>query len=435
MKTRLIFLLPLLFFLISCGDSDSETAKLELSQSTFDDVSANGETLKIDVTCNSSWSVSSNKQWCVPNKKNGENDGELTLSITASLDSNPRSATVTIISNKVTKTIQITQEASSSTAEEHHYNLPIIFYFLYKDQNDPLQYVSSKRLSSILDIVNNLYKNTVNSVDMNLTFSLATVAPSGKQLAAPGIEYVEWPETYPIDCEKFMQDNSGKYVDYLWDPNLYINVMIYNFESDPHSNSTILGISHLPFSTKGSTFLEGLNEINYSYLELKNLKFPYCTSINSLFINSQSTETIHNTADVTVTIAHELGHYLGLHHAFAEDENGNLLNDCQDTDYCRDTYPYNKVAYDIWVNEQIDNGEKYLPILAKRINCETETEFTSTNIMDYAFTYANEFTPDQRTRIRHVLMYSPLIPGPKKGQSGTRTVIEGPLDLPIRTAK
>ena len=40
MKTRLIFLLPLLFFLISCGDSDSETAKLELSQSTFDDVSA-----------------------------------------------------------------------------------------------------------------------------------------------------------------------------------------------------------------------------------------------------------------------------------------------------------------------------------------------------------------------------------------------------------
>lgn len=51
MKTRLIFLLPLLFFLISCGDSDSETAKLELSQSTFDDVSANGETLKIDVTC------------------------------------------------------------------------------------------------------------------------------------------------------------------------------------------------------------------------------------------------------------------------------------------------------------------------------------------------------------------------------------------------
>ena len=55
--------------------------------------------------------------------------------------------------------------------------------------------------------------------------------------------------------------------------------------------------------------------------------------------------------------------------------------------------------------------------------------------MDYAFTYANEFTPDQRTRIRHVLMYSPLIPGHKKGQSGTRSVIEGPLDLPIRTAK
>mgnify|MGYP005898864305 CR=1 FL=1 len=435
MKTRLIFLLPLLFFLISCGDSDSETAKLELSQSTFDDVSANGETLKIDVTCNSSWSVSSNKQWCVPNKKNGENDGELTLSITASLDSNPRSATVTIISNKVTKTIQITQEASSSTAEEHHYNLPIIFHVLYKDQNDPLQYVSSKRLSSILDIVNNLYKNTVNSVDMNLTFSLATVAPSGKQLAAPGIEYVEWPETYPIDCEKFMQDNSGKYVDYLWDPNLYINVMIYNFESDPHSNSTILGISHLPFSTKGSTFLEGLNEINYSYLELKNLKFPYCTSINSLFINSQSTETIHNTADVTVTIAHELGHYLGLHHVFSETERG---NSCEDTDYCTDTPTYNKEAYDMnYAYIAANEPENFtFANLVNRENCLTGESFVSHNIMDYAISHSDQFTPEQRARIRHVLLYSPLIPGPKAVQEAdTRSAPDGLMKLPIRTAK
>ena len=31
--------------------------------------------------------------------------------------------------------------------------------------------------------------------------------------------------------------------------------------------------------------------------------------------------------------------------------------------------------------------------------------------------------------------YSPLIPGPKKGDINTRALNEGPLDLPIRTIK
>ena len=35
----------------------------------------------------------------------------------------------------------------------------------------------------------------------------------------------------------------------------------------------------------------------------------------------------------------------------------------------------------------------------------------------------------------NVLSYSPLIPGPKKGDIDTRALNEGPLDLPIRTIK
>ena len=37
-------------------------------------------------------------------------------------------------------------------------------------------------------------------------------------------------------------------------------------------------------------------------------------------------------------------------------------------------------------------------------------EFISYNIMDYAISYSNQFTQNQRERIRHVLSYSPLIP-------------------------
>lgn len=73
--------------------------------------------------------------------------------------------------------------------------------------------------------------------------------------------------------------------------------------------------------------------------------------------------------------------------------------------------------------------------LVKRKNCKTNQTFTSTNIMDYSVSYSDRFTNDQRSRIRHVLTYSPLIPGPKQGQTQTRSVVEGPIDLPIRTAR
>ena len=430
MKTRLIFLLPLLWIVIGCYDSDSAT--LNISESKFDIISASGESLTIDITCSSSWTVTSNKQWCIPNTQKGENDGKLILTINANLESSSRTATVTIISHKVSKTIQITQNGSTNTAEEYHYQLPVIFHVFYKDANDPLQKVSSSRLSAILDKVNSLYKNKKNSVDMNLTFTLATTDKNGATLPNPGVEYIQWPESYPIDCDDFMNDESGKYVKYLWDPNSYINIMVYNFYSDPNFNFVTLGIAHIPFSTTGNNYLEGLSETKNSHLTLANLKFPLCVSINSLYINEESTPTEYTTVDVTVTLAHELGHYLGLHHVFAETTNGT----CEDTDYCKDTKSYNKQEYDSYCDYIYENEEaKYtFENLVKRTGCDG-IEFISYNIMDYAISYSNQFTQNQRERIRHVLSYSPLIPGPKKGDINTRALNEGPLDLPIRTIK
>lgn len=430
MKTRLIFLLPLLWILIGCDDSDSAT--LNISESKFDNISTSGESLTIDITCSSSWTVTSNKQWCIPNTQKGENDGKLILTINANLESSSRTATVTIISHKVSKTIQITQNGSTNTAEEYHYQLPVIFHVFYKDANDPLQKVSSSRLSAILDKVNSLYKNKKNSVDMNLTFTLATTDKNGATLPNPGVEYIQWPESYPIDCDDFMNDESGKYVKYLWDPNSYINIMVYNFYSDPNFNFVTLGIAHIPFSTTGNNYLEGLSETKNSHLTLANLKFPLCVSINSLYINEESTPTEYTTVDVTVTLAHELGHYLGLHHVFAETTNGT----CEDTDYCKDTKSYNKQEYDSYCDYIYENEEaKYtFENLVKRTGCDG-IEFISYNIMDYAISYSNQFTQNQRERIRHVLSYSPLIPGPKKGDINTRALNEEPLDLPIRTIK
>lgn len=98
---------------------------------------------------------------------------------------------------------------------------------------------------------------------------------------------------------------------------------------------------------------------------------------------------------------------------------------------------YNKVEYDAdyAYTAKNDPANFTFDYLVKRENCKTNQTFTSTNIMDYSVSYSDRFTNDQRSRIRHVLTYSPLIPGPKQGQTQTRSVVEGPIDLPIRTAR
>ena len=56
--------------------------------------------------------------------------------------------------------------------------------------------------------------------------------------------------------------------------------------------------------------------------------------------------------------------------------------------------------------------------------------------MDYAIGYGFYLSPDQKHRMRQVLYYSPLIPGPKKNRSTSRAAKEESgdvLDLPIQT--
>lgn len=430
MKVKYLYLLILAFAFAGCKDSKTDNTGLELSESTFENVSSNGSTLTVNITSSSSWTAASSAVWCSLTPNEGAGSQSMSISVGANLNTSERTATIAVTSSGIKKIITVTQQG------EYHYKIPVIFHVLYKDKNAPLQYVSQSRLSEILSVVNKLYKDKTKSVDMNLTFTLATTDPSGKTLASPGVEYTQWPESYPIDCDKFMSDNSGKYVKYLWDPNQYINVMIYNFTQDPASNTTILGISHLPFTTTGSNALEGLNETQYSYLELKNLSFPYCTSINSTFIDHQSTSTEYDPSDVIVTLAHELGHYLGLHHTFSENDEG-IYDGCADSDYCNDTPTYNKVKYDTDYNyiAEYDPVNFTFTYLVKRENCKTGQKFTSNNIMDYSISNSDQFTNDQRNRIRHVLTYSPLIPGPKQGQTRTRSVADGVLDLPIRVIK
>jgi zinc-dependent metalloproteinase lipoprotein len=354
-------------------------------------------------------------------------------------------------SNKVEEDDETT---TSTINDSYTYNLPVIFHVLYQNAADTSQYIKYARLTELLNNVNDLYDGGVygTSENIGVNFVLAKYDENGEKLSQPGVEYVKYTGTYPINQSDFMTDNDRTYTKYIWDPNDYINIMIYPFATDNGKKSTTLGISHMPYAVKSDSALAGLETVTHSHLSKSNLAYAYCVSINSSYIYSQSTRyttdkgkstyTYTNT-DANVTLAHELGHYLGLHHTFTEkykDGSYVMADSCGNSDFCDDTETYNRYEYSDQLKTYIseEKGDKDFDTRKyfTRYDC-AEGQFYSKNLMDYDMSYSFKFTADQRDRIRTVLYYSPLLPGPRKGTGGkaaTRTGVEGILDLPISIA-
>lgn len=433
MKIQLFLLSLFVCLLAGCKDSDPEPSALELSADSFSGVSSEETTLEVNITCPGAWTVRSNALWCMPDVLQGRGDYVLKLAVGTNIEQKVRSGRVTVTSGGTTRFVNVTQDSSDISAEDHFYRIPVVFHVLYNDPEDSIQYVDKGRLAAILAKVNRLYRGAVNGMDMKLEFVLPEVGPDGKKMEEPGVDRVKW-ETASIDHNKFMSDESNRYTFLLWDPNQYINVMVYNFAPKGGSSVT-LGISHLPYTVRGNHPLAGLNVSNYSVLKLSQLKYAHCVSINSLFIYDESHDDMIVTTDVNVTLAHELGHYLGLHHVFSEDGNGGVLNGCVDSDYCEDTPSYNKQEYDAYYEYlRLYDKENFTFVnLVKRNNCNGET-FVSENVMDYSLSFFDRFSDDQRVRVRKVLNYSPLIPGPKAGLI-TRASSDERLDLPMRAVE
>lgn len=339
------------------------------------------------------------------------------------------------------------------------YELPVIFHVLYKDANDASQYIPYQRLDNILQYVNDIYEGVKfgESENVHIKFVLATKDESGNDLTHAGVEYVKYDGDYPIDPTSFMNDDSGGNVKYIWDPNSYINVMMYNFKQSGGSTE-MLGISHMPYCVAGHE-IAGLTKASTANISKKNLAFAYCSSINSLYAaqgnpnnnggyyqsnryTGESKRVGYETIeprDIVVTIAHELGHYLGLYHAFTErktDDGTEPADSCADTDYCTDTKSYNYYEYQEYLMYLASTGGSITgDQVLTRHSCDS-VEYQSENIMDYSYTLGFQITKEQKERIRSVLYYSPLIPGPKKNRTNNSTrASDGIIDLKITTIK
>lgn len=344
------------------------------------------------------------------------------------------------------------------TGDDYVYHLPVIFHVFYDDPYNKSQYIEYIRLKEILNNVNELFQGDVYNVNLDTTasenvhvvFELAQKDANGKTLSTPGVEYIKVSNS-TFDCEQFMKDKNK--AQYSWNQNDYINVMVYTFKKTSNDSET-LGISNLPYQVKGYPEIEGLaNGKNYPLSKPGN--FPYCVSLNAAYIDKDfegsryttdkgnSKGYIYHTADPNATLAHELGHYLGLFHAFSEKtgdkSNSEEADNDEDTDYCTDTPSYNRVAYTKWYIKKAKEDAKALDMreLVKRGNSQGK-KWQSDNLMDYSVCYSMRFTPEQVHRMRQVLYYSPLIPGPKKVRPTTRALSELPTEegeLPIVLAK
>lgn len=436
MKLKLIYLLSF-FCLLMAGCSDDDPA-LVLSQTEFKEIASEGGVCKIEISTADEWTATSDNDWCKVSKEEGVLSHTLVVDVEGNLGE-ARTGQVTVSSLGVDYVITISQQGLEE-GKELKYRIPIVFHVIYADEKDSTQNIPASTIYAMLDDVNQMYRNAggTNTVDLNMEFVLAETDPQGNLLKEPGIDRVKW-LTAELDAEEVMNDNTRKYVHFLWEPNDYVNILVYRF-----SANNILGISTFPYTT-ASHPMDGTDVLPDMNITLANLTYARCVSINSSFIGDVDDaltpyapenykEIITKQVDDGITLAHELGHYFGLRHAFSESEPGHL-----DTDFCEDTPSYNYVEYQMAVQQiyqKLEEEEDFAAsfdwaTLFDRTNCRTGEKYISHNIMDYAYSYLDEFTADQRLRVRHVLDYSPMIPGPKQTRAylSTKAVSDGPMDL------
>ena len=218
--------------------------------------------------------------------------------------------------------------------------------------------------------VRSSFKRNINSVNNFFRFRLVENDPDGIPLEIPGYNVVQIPDDYSAE-DDYYEYYYLKFEE-MWDPNRYINVFVENIYGGRTS-----GYTYLPEMPDNS--LPGLN-VN----ETQIFNFPYAITLDYNIV-------IENSKPSPYTLAHELGHFLGLLHTF---------ENCQLGDYCDDTLPHILVQ----------------TLSSYRNTCSGES-FISTNFMDN-LGENDHFTYDQRERMQTVYEKALFFPREENITSG-----------------
>lgn len=454
LRCTLITTLALVFISLMAGCLPTTSFdELKASQTDFF-ASSSGDTLKVIVSSNEAWEAKSAEDWLHPNAVRGTANGQIrmTVKVDPNFGKTERKGAVEITTGAQSVTLNVTQGFGNVDISNQQYDLKVIFHVLYNADNekrlqeknsptddlDDYYPINSTQLQGILDQVNDIYKGWPMEpsgwgrdpryyedgprpfTNLNLRFSLATQDPEGKQLTPAGIIRHEITDK-DLAIEAVMDDKpGGTYYEMGFPVSRYINVYIFPFRPDGDPNLMTLGVAHLPHAP-GFHPIEGL-----AVYDKRVDKFPnynHCVVINSKIFEPLQQLNLPQGKDTPYkTIAHELGHIVGLMHVFGEevkDKGLVMANSCIDSDHVKDTGSYNRVAYQAEFsnavatnNNTIDlNNSELMRTLRSRYDCEKQKKYLSTNVMDYDWTYGDRFTKGQYDRVRDVLYYCLDIPG------------------------
>ena len=299
-------------------------------------------------------------------------------------------------------------ETAETISDDYEYKLPVVFHVLYKDKNDQKQYPSEARLKLVLDSVNALYKRN----HMNITFTMAEKDEDGKELSEKGIIRHEIDST-SMNPMNFIRESS-KYGEYTQNIHKFINIYLFQYDKE---NEQSMGMSVLPVMPSDHT-MEGVPDTTATFLN-NHTKYanPWGVTINSQYIQESQKWGNINPMCAWNTLAHELGHYLGLLHTFSE-------NKCEEDDYCSDTKNCDYEAYidevELFFKDIKEDATVSFWELPQRTDCQTSEKYFAHNVMDYMYTIADSLTNQQRKRTRQVLNYCPSVPGVKIKEPTTR---------------
>ena len=405
---KLLAVIGFLVLLIGCGGDDAGSGGNSGGVTII-----GGESLtfgssvtshEIQLSGSVSWSAKSDdncKNWCYPFKASGNSD-KIVLWVSPNITDKARSGKVTVQLGGKKQEISVSQPAFTGNLDTYDYHLPVVFHVMYHNKSDKTQNANASQFTKILKAVNQLYADN----DMHIVFEMGKYDRKGEELSEPGIirKQIDFDEMSPDD---FLKDKT--FSDDVLNLKKYINIFVFPFAKDGGDKIT-LGMTTMPFLPSAHP-LDSLrssdNVIEYAYLDI-----PFGVCINSDYINEWQEENMIKSTYIVSTVAHELGHYLGLLHTFSEHE-------CEDDDACDDTpisdyenYISNILKYQ--EDEKAKGRDSFtFKELGTRKDCKTGEEFLATNILDYAYTSAEKFSPQQKNRTRYVLKYGVLMPGPK----------------------
>lgn len=182
-----------------------EVLEVSLSEMEFNCLSSSD---KFNVTANVSWTIESSADWCTVNSNSGNRDAQVTVSVTRNITDAARTAVLTIKSDKITRTIAITQNYDDGSITNGDADVHFVdwneakqagavlerltsgdIYKKYKDGSIPVYHLTYTQTDKPLRIVlpKDIVSHNVNPYSSRNDILVNGVAYDDESLESPGI--------------------------------------------------------------------------------------------------------------------------------------------------------------------------------------------------------------------------------------------------------